>query len=96
MDRRFYRMTDSLEDFQVTSIVKIGTQTRVQWSNAGSGARYNVYTTINGSMPVLRKSNVAARETRLDLPSGTYGLIVEAVDAAGNTNRLPQIAFEVA
>ena len=96
MDRRFYRMTDSLEDFQVTSIVKIGTQTRVQWSSAGSGARYNVYTTINGSMPVLRKSNIAARETRMDLPSGTYGLIVEAVDAAGNTNRLPQIAFEVA
>ena len=95
MDRRFYRMTDSLEDFQVTSIVKIGTQTRVQWSSAGSGARYNVYTTSNGSSPELRKGNVAARETRLDLPAGTYGLIVEAVDAAGNISRLPQIAFEV-
>lgn len=95
-DKRFVRMTRQLNDFQIKSIVKIGNDTRIQWTSSASGAKYEVFVALNGS-PLVSIGNASpSTESRLvGLAAGTYDLFVEAVDGAGNRKRSSLQSFQV-
>ena len=95
-DKRFVRMTHGLNDFQIKSVVKIESDTRIQWTNSASGAKYSVFVAPQGSTPVPFGSPTAFTESRLTgLSAGIYGLFIEAIDSAGNRKRSAQIAFQI-
>ena len=94
-DKRFYRMKSLLQDFQVTSVLKLGSDTRLQWSSSGSGARYNVYAAPTGSTPVKVGATTAATEARLTLSAGSYDMFIESVDGAGNAKRTSMMTIQV-
>ena len=94
-DKRFYRMKSLLQDFQVTSVLKLGSDTRLQWSSSGSGARYNVYAAPTGSTPVKLGAATAATEARLTLSAGSYDMFIESVDGAGNIKRTGSMTIQV-
>lgn len=84
MDKRFLRDTSSPNNFQIMSSLKLAGSTRIQWSNAGTGSRYNIYAAPSGSTPTLRASGIASNEAFLSLSAGSHDLFVEAIDGAGN------------
>jgi hypothetical protein len=94
-DKRFYRMKSLLQDFQVTSVLKLGSDTRLQWSSSGSGARYNVYAAPTGSTPVKVGTTTAATEARLTLSVGSYDVFIESTDGAGNLKRTGTMIIQI-
>ncbi len=94
-DKRFYRMKSLLQDFQITSVLKLGSDTRLQWSSSGSGARYNVYAAPTGSTPVKVSTTTAATEARLTLTAGSYDVLIESADGAGNIKRTGMMTIQI-
>ena len=95
-DKRFVRLTSGLGDFQFKSIVKVGSDTRVQWTSSASGARYGVFVAPTGSTPVQINALTSSNEVRLSgLAPGAYDMFIEAIDGAGNRKRTSLISFEV-
>jgi hypothetical protein len=92
-DKRFFRMTNQLKDFSVSSIVPVGNDIRVQWASSGSGARYNVYAAPKGMTPEKVGSTTASQQAFLSVTPGEYDFFVEAVDGAGNKKRTATMSF---
>lgn len=95
MDRRFLRDTSNPNNFQILSSIKVGTSTRLQWSSAGSGVRYNVSAAPTGAPPLLKTIGLSASEAYLDLTAGSYDVFVDAIDGAGNHTRSALVTIVV-
>jgi hypothetical protein len=89
MDKRFYRLTQQLNEFQLLSAVPVSTGTRFQWSSSANGARYSFYASKDRGPVIKYFSQLSDTEVKIGFSVGTYDVYIEATDAAGNTKRTP-------